>query len=319
MILRDVRGTMRLMRSQPALTAGIVLMLALGIGATTAIFSVVYGVLLKPLPFPEPDRLVQVWGSMPSRGLGSMTLTEANFWDMRDMNQSLSEMGALHGASFTLTGFEMPERVSGATVSAGFFRGLGVRPVAGRIFEPGEDEPGASRTRALLSHALWTRRFARDPGIVGRTIALDGSSYEVIGVLPPGSPWLDFADVFVPFIRRPNADRGSWEYIAIGRLKPGVSFEAALADLQRVAKDLEARYPANKDLGATMQPSQVWIASDQLRRTLWMLLWCGRPAAGDRVRERDQSAARARVGASARDAPCGRRSERRAPISCASG
>ena len=108
MILRDVRGTMRLMRSQPAMTTGIVLMLALGIGATTAIFSVVYGVLLKPMPFPEPDRLVQVWGSIPSRGLPTVTLTEANFWDMRDMNQSLSDFGALHGASFTLTGFETP-------------------------------------------------------------------------------------------------------------------------------------------------------------------------------------------------------------------
>jgi putative ABC transport system permease protein len=272
-ILRDVRGTMRLMRSQPALTAGIVLMLALGIGATTAIFSVVYGVLLKPLPFPEPDRLVQIWGSMPSRGLATMTLTEANFWDMRDMNQSLSELGALHSASFTLMGFEMPERLTGARVSAGFFRSLGVRPVAGRIFEPGEDDPGASRTRALLSHALWTRRFGSDRGIVGRAINLDGSSYDVIGVLPPGSPWLDFAEVFVPFVRRPNADRGSWEYFAIGRLKPGVSFDAALADLQRVAKELEAKFPANKDLGATMDSSQTWIASDQLRRTLWILLW----------------------------------------------
>ena len=272
-ILRDVRGTVRLMRSQPALTAGIVLMLALGIGATTAIFSVVYGVLLKPLPFPEPDRLVQVWGSMPSRGLSSMSLTEANFWDLRDMNQSLSDLGALHGASFTLTGFEIPERVTGATVSVGFFRSLGVRPVAGRVFEPGEDAPGAASTRAVLSHALWTRRFGRDAGIVGRSITLDGRPYEVLGVLPPGSPWLDAAEVFVPFVRRLDADRSSWEYTAIGRLKPGVSFDAALADLRRVARDLELKYPANKDLGATMQPSQVWIASDQLRRTLWLLLW----------------------------------------------
>jgi putative ABC transport system permease protein len=271
-IVRDIRGSMRLMRSQPAMTAGIVLMLALGIGATTAIFSVVYGVLLKPLPFPEPDRLVQVWGSMPSRGLTSISLTEANFWDMRDMNQSLSDFGALHGASFTLTGFETPERVTGATVSAGFFRTLGVRPVAGRIFEPGEDEPGAANTRALLSHALWTRRFARDPNIVGRSITLDGRPYEVIGVLPAGSPWLDTAEVFVPFVRRPNANRSSWEYIAIGRLKPGISFDAAMADLKRVAKELEAKFPANKDLGATMESSESWIASDQLRRTLWMLL-----------------------------------------------
>jgi predicted permease len=247
-------------------------MLALGIGATTAIFSVVYGVLLKPLPFPQPDRIVQVWGAMPERGLGTMSLTEANFWDMRDMNRAFEELGALHGASFSLTGFDAPERVTGAQVSVGFFRTLGVRPIAGRLFEPGDDEPGAVAERVLLSHGFWARRFAADTTIVGRTITMDGRSYAVAGILPAGAPWLDNADVFVPFIRRPDADRGSWEYTGIGRLKPGVTFEAGLADLQRVARELEARYPANKGLGATMAPSRVWIASDDLRRTLWILL-----------------------------------------------
>src|SRR5262245_60262051 len=123
------------MRKQPFFTGAVLLMLALGIGATTAIFSVVYGVLLKPLPFPNPDRLVQVWGAVPARGINQTSLTEANFWDMRDMNRSLEEFGAWHGASFTLTGFATPERVAGATVSTGFFRSLGVRPVAGRLFE----------------------------------------------------------------------------------------------------------------------------------------------------------------------------------------
>jgi putative ABC transport system permease protein len=270
-IVRDIRGTIRLMRSQPALTAGIVCMLALGIGATTAIFSVVYGVLLKPLPFPEPDRLVQISGSLPSRGLLNVSLTEANLWDIRDMNQSLSDFGAMHGASFTLTGFETPERVTGATVTVGFFRSLGVRPVVGRVFEPGEDAPGAVSNRALLSHVLWSRRFGSDRAIVGRAIKLDGRSYEVVGVLPAGSPWLDNAEVFVPFVRRANANRGSWEYLGIGRLKPGVSFDSARADLQRVAKELE-RFPENKGMGIALQSSDVWIASEQLRRTLWTLL-----------------------------------------------
>jgi predicted permease len=271
-ILRDIRGTVRLMWSRPAMTAAIVLMLALGIGATTAIFSVVYGVLLKPLPFPEADRIVQVWGSLPSRGIARTSLTEANSWDMRDMNQSLAEFGAFHDASFTLTGLETPERVTGAIVSAGFFRSLGVRTVAGRIFEPGEDENRAASNRALLSHALWTRRFGSDPGIVGKAITLDGRPYEVVGVLPAGSPWLDAAEVFVPLVRRPDANRGSWEYVGIGRLKPGVTFQAALADLQRVGRELESRFPENKGLSITMETSQFWIASDQLRRTLWMLL-----------------------------------------------
>jgi predicted permease len=271
-IVRNMRTTLRLVRMQPALTGAIVAMLALGIGATTAIFSVVHGVLLRPLPFPEPERIVEVWGSLPARGISAASFTEANFWDMRDLNRAFEEFGALHDASFTLTGGDRPERVTGARVSAGFFRSLAVRPAAGRLFAPGEDEPGAPANRVLLSHALWARRFGQDPAIAGRTITLDGSLYEIVGALPAGTPWLDAADVFVPFIRRPDADRGSWEYAVIGRLKPGVTFEAAQADLERVAKDLERRFPENAGLGVTMQPSQIWIASDQLRRTLWILL-----------------------------------------------
>lgn len=273
MITRDIRQTVRLMRSQPVLSAAIVLMFALGIGATTAIFSVVYGVLLRPLPFPEPDRLVQVFGSRPDRGWVTVSLTEANFWDMRDRNRTFEELGALHGATFTLTGLEFPERITGSRVSTGVFRALGVRPAAGRLFEPGEDEPGRGEGLALLSHGLWTRRFGADPAAVGRAITLDGRSYSVVGVLPAGSPWLDSAEVFIPLLRRPNADRGSFEYAAIGRLKPGVTFDAALQDLQRVARELEAQYPdTNEGLGAAMNPSRTWIASDDLRRSLWILL-----------------------------------------------
>jgi predicted permease len=270
---QDVRAVLRLMRKQPFFSAAVVLMLALGLGASTAMFSVVYGVLLKPLPFPEPERIVQFWGSLPSRQLPQVALTEANFWDMRDLNRAFEELGALHGASFTLTGEGMaPERVSGGRVSVGFFRALATQPVVGRLFTPGEDEPGSPAERVMLSNGFWRRRFGGDKGIVGRTILLDNRPYAVVGVLPPGTPWLDNADVFVPFMRRTNANRGSWEYVGIGRLKQGVTYEAALADLDRVAKELEARYPVNKGLGATMAPSRTWVASDQLRQTMWILL-----------------------------------------------
>jgi predicted permease len=270
---QDVRGVVRLMRKQPFFSAAIVLMLALGLGASTAMFSVVYGVLLKPLPFPESDRIVQVWGSLPSRQLTQVSLTAANFWDMRDLNRAFEEFGALHGASFTLTAEGMaPERVSGATVSVGFLRALAAQPVAGRLFTPGEDEPGSPAERVILSNGFWRQRFGADKGIVGRTILLDNTPYAVVGVLPPGTPWLDFADVFVPFIRRADANRGSWEYVGVGRIKPGVTYEAAFADLERVARELEARYPQNKGLGATMAPSREWVASDQLRQTMWILL-----------------------------------------------
>ena len=254
---QDVRSVLRLARKQPFFSAAVVLMLALGIGASTAIFSVVYGVLLKPLPFPESERIVQVWGTLPSRQLPQLALTEANFWDMRDWNRAFEELGALRGTSFTLTGDGMaPERVSGATVSVGFFRALAVQPVAGRLFTPGEDDPGAPRERALLSNSFWRQRFGGDPAIVGRTILLDNSPFTVVGVLPAGTPWLDAAEVFVPFIRRTDANRGSWEYVGIGRIKRGVTYEAALADLERVAKEMEAQYPGNKGLGATMTRSQ---------------------------------------------------------------
>jgi putative ABC transport system permease protein len=272
-IKRDIQSTLRLMRKQPFFTGGVVLMLALGIGATTAIFSVVYGVLLRPLPFPEPERLVQVWGSVPARGLARNSLTEANFWDMRDLNRTFEELGAYHGDSFTLTGSGTPERVSGGRVSVGFFRALGVRPVAGRLFEPGEDEPGSPTDRVILSHGLWTRRFGSDRTLIGRTILLDARPYEVLGVLPAGTPWLNIADAFVPFIRRPDANRTSWEYVGLGRLKPGVTLEAALDDLNRVARELEVRYPTtNKGAGAAIGSSAEWIASDPLRRMLWILL-----------------------------------------------
>ena len=273
MIIRDIRGTIRVLRSQPFLSAAIVGMLALGIGATTAIFSVVHGVLLRPLPFPNPDQLVQIWATLPDRGWNNITLTEANFWDIRDRSRAFSDIGALHFTSFSLTGFEFPERVSAGQVSVGFFRALGVRPAAGRLFNEGEDEPGKGETLVLLSNRLWQRRFGGDQAVAGRSITMDGQSYTVVGALPPGSPWLDVADVFVPFVRRANANRNSFEYLAIGRMKDGVTLDAALADLSGIAKQLEAEYPAtNAKLGALLEPSRNWIASDDLRRTLWILL-----------------------------------------------
>lgn len=270
---QDVLGTLRFLRKQPLFAGAIVGMLALGIGATTALWSVVYGVLLKPLPFPHADRIVQVWGTKPSRGWDRVSLTEANFWDMADMNHVFAEFGAWHDGSAILLGGEAPEQVSAAFVSSGFFRSLGVQPVAGRLFATTDDAPGERERLVLLSHALWMRRYGGNPGIVGQTIALGSGPRTVIGVLPAGSPWLDAAQLFVPFQRRHDADRGSFEYAAVGLLEPGVSMEAARADLQVVAANLERQYPAqNEGLGAAIGPSRAWLASDDLRRALWTLL-----------------------------------------------
>ena len=268
MRLQDIRATLRMMRTRPAFTAAVILMLALGIGATTAIFSVVYGVLLRPLPFPDADRIVSVSGTAVSRRIGRHELTEANLWDMRDMNRSLAEFGAMTGASFTLSGGDAPIRVEGAKVTAGFFRALGVTPVIGRLFMRGDDDPGASGALAMLSNTFWTRQYASDPDVVGRMILLDGRAYQVVGVLPPGSPWLDRAEVFVPLVRRLDANRGSWEYAGVARLKDGVSMNAALEDMNRVARDLVTAYPKENDgQGITLGSSAEWIGSESLRRT----------------------------------------------------
>jgi putative ABC transport system permease protein len=272
-VVHDIRGAVRLMRSQPVLSTAIVLMLALGIGATTAIFSVVHGVLLKPLPFPDPDRLVQVRGSIPSRGWNRITLTEANFWDLYDRNRTLEEFGILSFESFTLTGIAEPQRVSAGEVTTGFFRALGVRPVLGRLFEKGEDLPGRGERLVLLGHRFWNERFGGDRSIVGRALTLDNRPYSVVGVLPPGTPWLDVAEVFVPFERRPNPNRGSFEYTGIARLKDGVTADAAAADLLAISKSLEREHPSvNAGLQTVLDPSRIWIATEQVRRTLWILL-----------------------------------------------
>ena len=131
---QDIRTAFRQMKARPGFTAAIVGMLALGIGASAAIFSVVYGVLLKPLPFPESDRLVEIFGAVPARAIDRTSLAEANTWDLHDMNQSFAEMGSLHNESFSLTGGGVPERVDGAQVSVGLLRALGVTPIAGRLF-----------------------------------------------------------------------------------------------------------------------------------------------------------------------------------------
>ena len=269
----DVLVALRRIRQRPLGAAAVILMLALGIGASTAMFSVVYGVLLRPLPFPEADRIVQIFGARPDRGWTQVSLTEANYWDLQDGQHTFDAMGAWRSGTATLSGGDTPEQVSAAFVSSGFFRALGVTPVAGRLFAAADDVAGEGPRLALLSHALWVRRYGADTKIVGQTIQFGTGPRTVIGVLPPGTPWLDGADVFVPFQRRADANRSSFEYAAIGRLKPGVSVATALADLQTVSKDLERRYPAtNTGLSIALATSDTWVASDQLRRTLWILL-----------------------------------------------
>lgn len=270
---QDLRYAVRTLIKNPGFTAVAVLTLGLGIGANAAIFSVIDAVLLRPLPFPEPERLVQVRETRVERGWTRASVTHANFWDLQDQNHTLEGLGALRFGSINLTGREYPERLSLGSVSADFFRVLGVVPVAGRTFGLGEDQPGRDTRLAVLSHALWTRAFGGDPAVVGRPITLDGQAYQVIGVLPAGEPWLDAADIFVPLVREADPNRGSFELAVVGRLAKGVSFDAALADLTVVAGRLAQQYPKDDaGMGIRLDPSASWVASDSIRRALWILL-----------------------------------------------
>ena len=267
--LQDLRHGVRTLRRVPGLVAVAVITLALGIGANTAIFSVIYSVLLKPLVFPEPDRLMQVWMAFPERGIDQTSWSHGHFWDAREMVQAFEELGAVEFGDVNLTGLGDPEKLDAVRVNAGFFRVLGVSPVAGRVLRDGEDQPGQDPNVAILSHRFWTRRFGQDPAVVGRTVMLNGVSHEVIGVLPAGTPFLDWTDIFRPLVRTPNAQRGSWELFGIGRLKRGVTLEAARSDLQRVMKVLAERHPeTSRGMSGSLLPvSRRPPSRPKLRRT----------------------------------------------------
>src|SRR6476660_3042225 len=271
--LLDFRQAIRNMRKNLGSTLLAVLMLAVGIGATSAIFSVFYSVLLQPLPFPEPSRLVQLWETRTANHFDQATFSEANFWDVQARNRTFEGIASFHGLTANMTGSGEPEQVEGAAVSAGFFRVLGVRPVAGRDFLREEDRPGRDNQVVLLGNKFWKTHFNGDPQIVGKTLRLNDKSYQVVGVLPPGDPWLNAADVFIPFVHRASPDRGSWEFQVIGRLGNGVSLPAAQADLQTIASSLAKDYPKDDTgMGITLSASADWKADSDLRTKLWVLL-----------------------------------------------
>src|SRR5262249_33455530 len=201
------------------------------------------------------------------------TFTEANFWDIQERNRTFEGIATFHGWTANMTGSGDPEQVAGAVISAGFFHVLGVKPVAGRDFLPEEDQPGHDNHVVVLRNKFWKTHFNGDPQIIGKTVRLNNKSYQIVGVLPPGEPWLDAADVFVPFVHRANPNRGSFEFQVIGRLAKGVSFQTAEADLNTIAKSLAQQYPKDDDgMGVTLSTSEEWVADSELRTKLWVLM-----------------------------------------------
>ncbi len=252
---QDVRFALRSLRRQPAFTAITVITLALGIGANTAIFSVINSVLLAPLPYREPHRLVMLWETRP--GSDRPLVSYPNFEDWRQRQRGFEDIGVYYPwASFTMTGRGDAERVDGALVSGNYLQLLGVRPALGRLVTPADDSPGSARV-ALLDNGFFQSRFGGDRSVLGRTLVLDGQAYTVVGVLAPDVRVSYRAgdqnpDVVLPvglFAKTaPYNRRGQADVFAVGRLKPGVTVEQALSDLQRVSAELRAEYP-REDLG----------------------------------------------------------------------
>jgi predicted permease len=267
-LLHDIRYALRQLRKSPGFAAVAVITLALGIGANTVIFSVVNGVLLSPLPFPQPDQLVTLHENKPNFEGGSLSFT--NFRDWQKDNHTFASMALSRRFAFSLTGIGEAEQVNAALVSSDFFRVLGVNPAIGRTFVQGEDEVGAGPT-ALISDGLWLRKFGSTPDILSKTITLDARNYTIIGVIPASLhlmiPGFRDADVYAPIGQWNNPallQRGAGlGFHGIGRLKPGVTIEQARADMETVARNLAAAFPdADKGITADLVPLKRQMVGD---------------------------------------------------------
>lgn len=266
---QDFRYALRQLRRRPVFGIAAVSTVALGVGSTTAIFSAVDTLLLRPLPYPEPDRIVTVWQDDRREGNPRADVAPANFVDWRERARSFQVLAAAEPFSFALERAEGPPLdLPTNLVTEGFFRVLGVRPRLGRLFLPEDHLAGNDRV-VVLGHALWRDLFGAEPEVVGRTLTLDGRPFEVVGVLPPevelGLPQVDEAGLWSPQViqeddRRTRGD-GWWN--VVGRLRPGVSLAEAGADMDRVAAALSDEFPAtNAQVGATVIPLHEHMVSE---------------------------------------------------------
>jgi predicted permease len=264
-LLQDIRYGIRNLLKTPGFTAIAILTLALGIGANSALFSVVNGVLLNPLPYPEPDKIISVYGKTSDFGRGSVTYL--NFLDWQKNNHSFSVIAARRNQDLILTGVGEDEQLRGVMISADFFKVMGVEPIAGRTFTPEEDKVGAAPV-ALIGAGLWARKFGSAPDIIGKPITLTGKSYVVVGVIPATFSLYEHpSEVYVPIGQWNDPtfrDRKiSFGAHAFGRLKPGVTFQQAQADMDVVARNLEAAYPdADKGSGIALVPLKQDMTGD---------------------------------------------------------
>jgi len=272
--LQDLRYAARILWKNPGFTAVAVIALALGIGANTAIFSVVNTVLLRPLPYKDPEQLVMVWEDASRHGYPRDTPAAANFVDWRDQNSVFSGMAAVEDGNFNLTGTGDPERLKGRRVSANLFPLLGVDPQLGRVFTAAEDQPGAQGV-VVLSHRLWQRRFGGDPAIIGKTLTLNDEIHTVVGVMPARFKFPENDDeLWVPIAltAQEAANRNRHYLEVVARLKPGVTLAQAQSEMTTIGARLQQQYPeSNTDLGVAVTSLQEHLVGD-IKPALLILL-----------------------------------------------
>lgn len=280
--LKDVQYALRMLRKNFMLTAVIVASLAIGIGANSVIFSVVDALLLRPLPYPHPERLAAVWLHSPAIGILRDWPSPGQYIDIQNENHSFEEMALAQGRTFVLTGREQPERIFGARTQSSLLEMLGAKPLLGRLLLPEDDKPGKADV-AILSARIWKRLFNADPGIVGKTIVLNGNPFVVAGILQPGfvltdevmpsETSMDKMDIFAPLPLGADAakNRGDENYNIMVRLKPGVSVKQAQADIEVIASRIREKDKRGASFGMHVVGLQEQVVGD-VRRALLVLL-----------------------------------------------
>jgi hypothetical protein len=332
MLLSDVRYAARTLRRSPVFTATAVLTMALTIGSNTAIFSVVNAVMLRPLPFHAPDRLMRVAEKNEKLNLPYFGASVLNYLSWKEQARSL-ELAALGFANFTLTGRGDPEQFQGATITPSLMPVLGIEPVRGRGFREGEDRPGSARV-VMISEGLWKRRFGGDASVIGSNVNLSGTAYTIVGIGPAALNFMTGAEIWTPLVLDPGREiRLNHVINVVGRLRPGASMQQAQTEMDAVAARMAAQFPEMKDWGVRLQAFYHWFVQDNLRTALMVLLSAlglvfvdcvrqrGEPAigAGGRAAEGDRGAhgvrrrtrANARTTSHGESAACVRRRGRR--------
>jgi len=272
-LVSDIRYAIRMMRRTPLFTGAVVLTVALTIAATTTIFSFVNAVLLRPLPFRDPNRLLQVAEKNDKLNLASFGASVLNFLSWREQSESFEALAAVAFSNYTLTGAAEPEQLSGNRISPVLTRVLGIVPVAGRDFTDDEEKPSAAPV-AMIGEGLWKRRFGSDPALIGRTITLNGAPTTVVGVAPAALNLISGGDAYTPLTIDPaKENRLNHVIFVVGRLKDGISIAQAQAEMNNISTHLGEQYPEIRDWGIHLITIFDTFVSPQLKTGLLVLLW----------------------------------------------